>query len=204
MDDRECEDKKGIPRSYTTLEEKLFKALRPYLRKCARSQIWLGEAALGISVEIDKREAIDLRQNGGARVRGYCAPTTMHERMNFKGLHAPTVAFLIYVEHAWPNGPALLTAFGVGATETLVWCRELAKKHPHLLCTTSFAMAEMQPARYDRPTSMVVFDSWKVTILGSAPARDRVRRRPAARAFAATDESELAAQPAEAKTPSPR
>jgi hypothetical protein len=167
MDDREFGDKKGIPRSFTTLEDKLFKALRIYLRKCARSQIWLAEGALGISHEIDKRESITLRQNGGARVMGYRSQVS-NEYTGFEGLHSPTVAFLIYLEHAWPGGPALMAAFGVGATETLVWCWLLAKKYPDLLCTTPFVMAEIQTARYDRPTSMIFAGAWNVKILGSA------------------------------------
>ncbi len=63
----------------------------------------------------------------------------------------------------------------MGGTETLVWCYHLATRFPHLLCTTGFAMAEMQTsALTEPPTSIHFADSWEITILGTeelAPVR---------------------------------
>jgi hypothetical protein len=174
--DRAVGDKKGIPRSFTTLEEKLFQGpLRQWFEGCARSEILLTGATARISPEIAKRQTILFRQNGGAMYQSYGSPVT-NEWQRFKMRHPLTATFLVYTPHAWPDGPALLAAFGMGGTETLVWCYQLATRFPHLLCTTPFAMAEMRTgARPERPESMDFADSWEVTILGMAkpaPASD--------------------------------
>jgi hypothetical protein len=175
MNDGDLGERKGIPRSFTTLEDKLFAGpLRERFKKCARSEILLSNATAGISAEIAKRQAIEFRQNGGAMYQSYGSPITRQWR-RFKHLHSLTAAFLLFTEHAWPGGPALLAAFGMGGTETLVWCYQLATRFPHLLCKTGFAMAEMQTSPVtERPASMDFADSWEITILGAeepAPLR---------------------------------
>ena len=181
MDDRILGDKKGIPRSFTALEEKLFRGpLRAWFERCARSEVLLTSAAAGISGEIAKRQTIVFRQNGGAMYQSYGSPVTREWR-RFKRRHPLTAAFLLYAEHAWPGGPAFLAAFGMGGTETLVWCCQLATRFPELLCTTPFAMAEMRTgALTERPTSMDFADSWEITILGAAaPTPERGPKRAA-------------------------
>ena len=162
-------DKKDIARSFTTLEEKLFRdPLGKQFGRCARSEILLTAASAGISAEIAKRQSMIFRQHRGAMYQSYGSPVTGEWR-RFKSPPPLTAAFVLYTEHAWPGGPALLAAFGMGGTETLVWCSQLATRFPHLLCTTPFAMAEMRrgtPA--EPPTTMSLADSWEVTILGAA------------------------------------
>ena len=175
MDDRSVGDKKFIPRSFTTLEDKLFKGpLRERFGRCARSEVLLTDATADVSGEIAKRQSIMFRQNGGAMYHSYGSPVT-GEWQRFKRRHPLTAVFLLYAEHAWPGGPGLVAAFGVGGMETLVWCYRLAKDFRRLLCTTPFAMAEMcTGALPERPVSMDFADSWEINVLGEAdpmPAR---------------------------------
>ncbi len=169
MNDEDADDKKSIPRSYTQLEENLFTGpLGVYFRWCGRSEVILTSTAAEISPEIAKRRSLVFRQNGGAMYQSYSSPITGKSR-RFKGPETPTAAFLLYAEHAWPGGPALLAAFAMGGTETLVWCYQLATRYPHLLCTKPFVMAEMRTRTLpERPASMTFADSWEITIWGTA------------------------------------
>jgi len=172
MNDWEIADKKGIPRSYTTLEQKLFAGpLSEHFTFCARSEVKLTNETASISNEIAKRQSMLFRQNGGATYQSYGSPIT-GQWARFKAGNPLTAAFLVYAEHAWPAGPGLLAAFGMGGTETLVWCYLLATRFQHLLFTTRFAMAELEaPAASERPTTIAFADTWKVTILGAAQPR---------------------------------
>jgi hypothetical protein len=169
MNDVDFGDKKSILRSYTRLEEKLFTGpLGVYLRWCGRSEVMLTSAAAEISPEIAKRQSLVFRQNGGAMYQSYSSPSTGQSR-RFTGRETLTAVFLLYAEHAWPGGPALLAAFAMGGTETLVWCYQLATRYPHLLCTKPFVMAEMRTGTLpERPASMAFADSWEITIFGTA------------------------------------
>ena len=134
----------------------------------------LSAEAAATSPEIAKRGSIEFRQHRGSAYRTYGSPVTREFR-KFQLCDALTAVFLIWVEHAWPGGPGLLAAFGMGGTETLVWCHRLATEYRHLLCTTPFVMAEMRMAPLpERPTTMDFARSWEVTILGPTekPASD--------------------------------
>lgn len=180
MNDDEIGDKKAIRRSFTELEEKLFEGpLSARFERCGRSELLLTNAAAKISPEIAKRQSIVFRQNGGANYQSYGSPTT-RQWQRFKSQSPLTAVFLLYAEHAWPGGPALLAAFGMGGTETLVWCYQLATRFPHLLCTTPFAMAEMRTGVLpERPASMGFADSWEITILGAEEQKVRGPKRAA-------------------------
>jgi len=170
MHDRLLEDRKEIPRSHTTLEDRLFKGpLAEHFEICARSQLKLTASTAAISPEIAKRSTMLFRQHGGAMYDSYRAPDAA-DWTHFERRQRLTAAFLVYCEHAWPGGPAFLAAFGMGGTETLVWCRALATRFSDLLCTTSFAMAELRATSGPgRPESTGFAESWQVEILGAAP-----------------------------------
>jgi hypothetical protein len=182
MDDRNVGDKKGIRRGYTTLEEKLLEgALRRYFARCARSEVLLTDEIARISPEIARRQSCMFRQNGGAMYYSYGSPTTGEWRHFKKDPQPLTAAFLVYEEHAWPGGPALLAAFGMGGTETLVWSYFLATRLSHLLFTTSFAMAELRaPLLAEPPTRIDLPAAWEGVLLGVAqPKPGRGPRRAA-------------------------
>jgi hypothetical protein len=170
IDDMRIPDKKGIPRSFTALEKLLYEGLlrKVAFRCCARSQILLTDHVASISPEIAARQAMEFRQNGGAAYQAYGSPAK-RPFTRFKRGFRKTAAFLVFVEHAWPDGPALLAAFGVGGTETLVWCHQLQTRFADLLCTTSFVMAEMEGETPKQPQTLEFADDWKIDILGTAP-----------------------------------
>lgn len=167
--DMDIQDKKGFKRSFTTLEDKFFKGpLSVLLERCARSEVLLTALAAGVSPEVAKRHSLLFRQNGGSTYLSYGSPVT-GESTKFTLRDALTAVFLIYAQHAWPGGPGLLAAFGMGGTETLVWCHRLATEFPHLLCTTPFVMAEVRTGQLpEHPDTIDFAKSWEVTILGSA------------------------------------
>jgi hypothetical protein len=178
MDDHNIGNKKLIRRSFTTLEDQLFnRVLRRYFARCARSEVLLTDEVARISPEIARRQSCEFYQNGGAAYYAYHSPTTGEWQHFQKDPQPPTAAFLVYEEHAWPGGPGLLAAFGIGGTETLVWSYHLATRLSHLLFTASFVMAELRAPRHaDPPTWMDFADAWEVEILGvakSTPDRGR-------------------------------
>ena len=168
MNDADIPDKKGIPRSYTPLEKALFDGpLSRHFLRCARSEVLLTDETAGISREIAHRQSMIFRQNGGAMYQSYGSPAGAWQK--FKQPPPLTAAFLVYTEHAWPGGPALMAAFGMGGTETLVWCYQLASRFQDLLFTTPFAMVELKsPPAGPRPATITFADAWEVTILGVA------------------------------------
>jgi hypothetical protein len=168
IDDLAIGDKKGIPRSFTPLEGRLFEG--PFKRVfecCARSQIRLTDLVAGISPEIGARKCMEFRQNGGPEYHAFGAAAPDFTR--FKRGNCRTVAFLIYFEHAWSGGPAFLVAFSIGGTGTLAWCRLLQTRFSHLLRTTSFAMAEIESKVPKRPQTLDFAQDFDVKLLGTAP-----------------------------------
>jgi hypothetical protein len=166
MHDHKVPEKKGFKRSFTTLEQKVFDALARSIETCTRVDFVLTARAAATSPEVNKRQSSAFRQNGGSSYRSYGSSVT-REFVRVRTNDTRTAAFLIYEEHAWPGGPGLLAAFGMGGLETLVWCHRLATEFRHLLCTTPFVMAEMRPARLpERPDTMAFADAWEITILG--------------------------------------
>jgi len=185
MDDLDIRDRKIIHRSFTTLEEDIFRALRPYFTRCARSEVLLTDEIAGISPEIATRQSCEFRQNCGAAYSAYGPRMTRDWRLFKDDPRPPTAAFLVHLEHVWPGGPGLLLAFGMGGVETLVWTYHLARRFSHLLFTSSFVMAELRAPRLAEPPVWMDFaEAWDVQILGVAKstpgpqARGRDRRSP--------------------------
>ena len=168
MDDLVVPNRKSFSKSWTDLEKRLFEGpLRTWFKTCARTKVELTKAAADISPDITERQVMKLRTHFGATYRAY-GPVTGKQRQ-FRTAEPLTVAFLVYAEHAWPDGPAFLAAFAMHGTATLVWSHQLAKRFRHLLCTSPFVMAEMRiPSAKELPTSMDFTDLWEVRILGAA------------------------------------
>jgi hypothetical protein len=165
MHDWEVGERKGFKRSFTTTEQKLFRALGKSIQSCTRVEVVLTPAAAATSPEVARRRSNWFYQFGST-YRRYGDPVT-RKFVKVQPSDARTAVFLIYEAHAWPGGPGLLAAFGMGGTETLVWCQRLAKEYRHLLCTTPFVMAEMRTGPVpERPHSMDFARTWEVTILG--------------------------------------
>lgn len=166
LDDEDEPLRKTVHRSHTTLEDKVFAALRPYFKRCNRSQIILSESLVRtLPPEVARKSNIQYRQHGGASYDRYTAGPgdDWHKRPSHLRL---TAAYLAYTEHAWEGGPALLAAFAMGGTETLVWAHLLRTKFSYLVCTTPFVMAEMTAKEPPtRSTDLSFADEWNVEIL---------------------------------------
>jgi hypothetical protein len=81
-----------------------------------------------------------------------------------------TAVYLAYLAHAWPGGPGLLAAFGIGGTETLGWCYLLATRFRELVCTVPFVMAEIEAKEPPgRPHTIDFVDGWNVRLLAPSP-----------------------------------
>ena len=163
-------DRKAVQRSYTTLEDDLFNlALRKYFQRCTRSEVLLTDEVAKDLAGDRRRQSCQFRQNGGADYYAYGSPATNEWRHFARDPQPLTAAFLIYEEHVWPGGPALLVAFGMGGNETL-WSHLLAKQLSHLLFTTSFAMAELRAPRLAKQPMWTedFAAAWEVEILGVA------------------------------------
>jgi hypothetical protein len=169
MDDEIVQNKRVIDRSYTELEYAIFAALRPTFRKCSRPEILLDDTVAAISSKIADRQSLLFHQNGGSMLDAYGKPDTCDYTDVADGERI-TTAFLVYVEEAWPDGPGLLVAFGLAGTETLVWAHHLAGELRGLLCTTTFALAEMPAAEPSFCTEDSDFAAkWPVKVVGRAP-----------------------------------
>jgi hypothetical protein len=173
LDDDNEPDRRGSRPSYTQLEQHLFVGMRSRFEKLCRTVVHLDPRTARISDELAARQSMVFHQNCGATYQGFGSPVTGVWR-RFKVADGLTVGFLVYAEHAWPGGPALLAAFGMGGMDTLVWCHLLATRYADLLCTTSFAMAEISTVGWpERPESMDFVQDVKVEILGVAPSKPR-------------------------------
>ncbi len=170
LDDREFPNRKEIRGSFNNLETALFQALRRVFRTCSRPEVVLQNDVAAISAEIAQRGSIEFHQNNGTRYHRFHNPIT-GEITECKDKDPMTAAYLVRLEHAWEGGPGVVAAFGMGGTETLIWCSVLATRYRSLLATASFAMAELPEAPLSlRDASVRSFaDRCDVRILGVAP-----------------------------------
>jgi len=161
--------RKASVRSCTTLEENVFRTIRRWVPFSGRTRTGVCDEAARLSVEIAERQCCDFRQNGGPDYTQYGPlngrPKVFRKRPNL------TAAYLVYAEHAWPGGPALLAVWGMAALETMVWCRYLAHARPDLLRTTAFAFAELRTVEHPDRAPVSFADDWPIRILGTAPIK---------------------------------
>jgi hypothetical protein len=170
MHDHLFGDRKNRGRSFMDIEDLVYAAPGACFEICSRPQMVLKDSLAALSPELAKRQVTEFHYYRGATYRAYGPVKNRREWVRFKKDDGLTALFLIYVEHAWAGGPGVLMAFGMGGLETQVWCYRLANDFSHLLCTTSFAMAEMRRgALPTRPTSMEWSLDWEINLLASAP-----------------------------------
>jgi hypothetical protein len=166
MDDLDDGNRRPPMRSYTTLEDKVFTALRRHFQHCSRSQVIVTKD------HAQRFPRVALRYN-----REFRLYRTRREREENVTV---TWAYMAYSRHAWPGGPGLLTAFGMSGMQTLAWTQRLHRQFPHLVATEPFVMAEMiWRARPDLPWSTAFADEWDVQLLTdpATTAGRTVRRR---------------------------
>jgi len=148
LDDRVDPARSYINRSYTTLEDKVFKALRQYFQHCSRTHVLLSEYVMHKYAQVGERFNIQFRQNQTQN-------QTQNPKQNLGSVydsinrHKPpssnlTAMYMVFIERAWENGPKLLCAFGMGGPETLIWAYLLRTKFHDLVASQEFVMAEME------------------------------------------------------------
>lgn len=154
----------GLKRSYTSLEQKIFHYLERYFARCSRLEVNLTPAvASKLPKELARKQAIVFRQYG----RAMCISHTGPKREERAGT---TVLYMTFTEEAWPGGPGLLTLFGMGGPETLIWSHLLRTKFRHLVCCRSFVMVEMtEPDIAGSQVNLCFADSWETRILLEIP-----------------------------------
>jgi hypothetical protein len=163
MDDENWPLKRGLARSHTSLEDKVFASLRPCFREVARSHVWLADAfARACPRAVFEKASITFRQNAGASYLYTNSPDTWPKAAD----EDATAAYMVFQPEIWPGGPDVLAAFAMGGTETLGWAHLLRTRFAHLVGVPGFVMAEMITTPPPESTSDLSFvDEWRVEIL---------------------------------------
>jgi hypothetical protein len=174
LDDRFDPAKSYFNRSYTTLEDKVFVALRKYFQHCSRIQVFLSDYVVGKYPQVRERCNIQFRQNQTQNLKQNLKNNlkqNLGAAYDSINRHKPpssnrTALYMVFIESAWENGPRLLCAFGMGGPETLIWTHLLRTRFPDLVASQEFIMAEVeeQPIR-PGCDSLSEVDKWEVEIL---------------------------------------
>lgn len=172
LDDVIFDTRKIVDRSHSTLEEEIFNMLRRYLKHCARTRVDLSEPmAAQLPEGYENWAEIEFKQFDTKIVGDATASKGM--RAHNKGyLKKPkgsekTVFYLLYTPALWPGGPRLLSMWGMGGRETLIWAYKLRTKYWKEweldLETTRFVMAEMEIQGFPpRPADLSFADNWEM------------------------------------------
>jgi hypothetical protein len=166
LDDEKDGVKCHVKRSYTTLEEKVFERLRPHLTRCSRRQVIVSDALAHQFPGAAKFFNVDFKQSHGAPIRKFQSLDSQAWQRPPPG-SKQSLAYLIYEEHVWPGGPALLASFGLCGSDTLMWNCLLARRFSQLICSTPFAMALLTaPRRASLPSPPGdIAQGWEVSLL---------------------------------------
>ena len=157
--------------SHTELEKRIFAAVEHvYLEKCARSEIILPRDIAGDLHSNFRNKALiqfhASQDSSYMRYRGYEDEFWQKPLANEKR----TAVYLIQIPAVWPGGPALLAAFGMAGTETLVWNYLLRTRFPEWLDSHQFLIAEVLLRDLpDRPIDLSFADNWEVTPMLTIP-----------------------------------
>ena len=118
----------------------------------------------------DKAEVV-FRQYGGAFSEQYSGRKR-------RGQPLTTILYMTFTPQIWTHGPALLTAFGMGGPETLIWAHLLRCRYPHLVCSRSFVMAEVTEQLIAPDENDLNFaDRWNVNIIAEIPLEKEEKSR---------------------------
>jgi hypothetical protein len=156
LDDADDGVKCHVDRGYTTLEEKVFESSRRHLPRCSRSNVIVADVHARAFPEVAK----------GASIDKYLAHTGKNwQRPDARRGHS--AAYLLFEEHAWPNGPGVLAAFGMCGIDTLVWHYHLATCFRELIASVPFVMAELIAPQHVPlyPLTTDFAKKWQVRIL---------------------------------------
>jgi hypothetical protein len=175
LDDSPSYDRKVVRRSYTTLEAKVLESLQPYFVRCTRSFVELSDSLKTAlrAAHRGNRGQVEYKVNapavGSYKARHDSGPG--RSRWD-EGDETRTGVYFVYKKPAWPDGPALLTAFGMSGPLTLLWAHMLGTRgdFASVLTRPRFLMAEIEfhplPPRIQ---DLAFADQWSVEVVLDCP-----------------------------------
>jgi hypothetical protein len=134
-DKGEGQPRRHLRPSGTAFEKAVHAPFHLFFRRCARNAVALAEEpARRLPTDKRNRRSTTYYQytRNGLEVT-WAFYKTLEGRKPPSARDRTTAVFLIYVPALWKEGPALLSAFGMGANETLLWCHLLRTRMADLL-----------------------------------------------------------------------
>ena len=136
LDDKgEGQPRRHLRPSSTALERAVHAPFDLFFERCARNAVALAaEPAALLSPDKQNRRSTTYYQytRNGLEVT-WAFYKTLDGRKPSSNRDRSTAVFLVHVPQLWRGGPALLSAFGMGANETLFWTHILRTRMNDLL-----------------------------------------------------------------------
>ena len=134
-DKGEGQPRRHLRPSSTALERAVHAPFNLFFHRCARNVVTLADPPAGLLPE-DKRNRKSTTYyqytRNGLEVT-WAFYKTLDGRKPSSSRDRTTAVFLVYVPALWTDGPSLISAFGMGANETLLWCHLLRTRMNKLL-----------------------------------------------------------------------
>ena len=134
-DKGEGQPRRHLRPSGTAFERAVHAPFHLFFRRCARNAVALAEEpARRLPNDKRNRRSTTYYQytRNGLEVT-WAFYKTLEGRKPPSSRDRATAVFLAFVPALWKDGPALLSAFGMGANETLLWCHLLRTRMTSLL-----------------------------------------------------------------------
>jgi hypothetical protein len=134
-DKGEGQPRRHLRPSGTAFERAVHAPFHLFFRRCARNAVALAEEpARRLPNDKRNRRSTTYYQytRNGLEVT-WAFYKTLEGRKPPSSRDRATAVFLVYVPALWKDGPQLLSAFGMGANETLLWCHLLRTRMTSLL-----------------------------------------------------------------------
>ena len=138
LDDVTHGDKKLVQPSRSHLEKQVFAECRKYFAVSSRSHVQLTPAA---GANFEKAELV-FHQHKSARLKYYKRLDEFRGRCVSKKANV-SLGFFLCTKAIPEYGCGLLTSFGMGSRETLIWNRIVRTRFPEWVNRPAFIVAEM-------------------------------------------------------------
>jgi hypothetical protein len=134
-DKGEGQPRRHLRPSSTALERAVHAPFELFFQRCARNAVSLAEEpARRLDPERKNRRSTTYYQytRNGLEVT-WAFYKTLDGRKPPNSRDRSTAVFLVHVPQLWKDGPGMLSAFGMGANETLLWCHLLRTRMRKML-----------------------------------------------------------------------
>jgi hypothetical protein len=153
------------------LETQIWNRLRNYFYHCSRNQVAISTELWNKISPLEEKWWKDIL----FKTHGTCAAKNSPKSMMDP---PPSAAYFIYTKELWPQGPDLITTFGMCGAHNLLWAYLLRKKWSYFTEEFGFAMALLYSKNEDYPKFPVALsfsENFKIKIvtriLGENPSR---------------------------------